>query len=69
MICVKYSEEKNMEDNIIMSTEVKKVVGYFRVSRKEDAVPSVEELLRDMRRERAKEDVIAVFGEYGIDNI
>ena len=52
-----------------MGTEVKKVVGYFRVGRAEDAEPSVEELLHDMRRERAKEDAIAVFGEYGTDNI
>ena len=38
-----------------MGTEVKKVVGYFRVGRAEDAEPSVEELLRDMRRERAED--------------
>ena len=46
-----------------MGTEVKKVVGYFRVGRAEDAEPSVEKLLRDRRRERTKEDAIVVFGD------
>lgn len=52
-----------------MGTEVKKVVGYFRVGRAEDAEPSIEKLLRDMRRERAEEDATVVVGEYGAENV